>query len=140
MVLNIPVESNTPILKSIGIGITAPNPHNTQAWKFKILNDYECTLYVDEKRILPETDPSTRQIHIGQGTFLETLSIGATGLGYNSEVNYFPDGFYDLNEIGIKPVAHIKLTKSDKQNPCSLYDSLSKRQTTRTEYSGSIIR
>jgi len=134
-----PDELNTPILKSMGIGITAPNPHNTQAWKFKMLNDYECLLYVDEKRLLPETDPPARQIHIGQGTFLETLTIGATGFGFDSEIQYFPDGFYDFNEIGTKPVAHIKLTKSKTNDLDSLYDNLPKRQTTRTIYSGPII-
>jgi hypothetical protein len=59
-----------PILKAISTGITAPNPHNVQPWKVKIINPTEMLLFVDEKRLLPVTDPPTRQIHIGQGTFL----------------------------------------------------------------------
>ncbi len=137
--MTIPDELNIPILKALGIGISAPNPHNTQAWKFKILSDYECLLYVDETRLLPETDPPARQIHIGQGTFLETLVIGAAGLGFDSEINYFPEGYYDLSEIGIKPVAHIKLIKSVKITEDSLHDSLPKRQTNRTPYTGPVI-
>lgn len=107
----IPNELNTSILKSIGVGITAPNPHNTQAWKFKLRDDYQCSLYVDEKRILPATDPVTRQIHIGQGTLLEILSIGAGTFGYKSNPTYFPEGFYSVNEVGLKPVVQIQLTK-----------------------------
>ncbi|MFT6914813.1 MAG: hypothetical protein ACJAWL_001112 [Motiliproteus sp.] len=37
-------------------------------------------LYVDPERLLPATAPFYRQIHIGQGTFLETLAIAAIGL------------------------------------------------------------
>jgi len=135
----IPDDLNTPILKSLGIGITAPNPHNTQAWKFKITNEYECSLYVDENRILPETDPTTRQIHIGQGTFLEILSIGAGTLGFESNITYFPEGSYDVNKVGLKPVANIQLIKSTTQTLDPLKDSISKRQTTRTKYSGPLI-
>lgn len=42
-------EVQYPILKAINVGITAPNPHNTQAWKFKITSPLEMILYVDEK-------------------------------------------------------------------------------------------
>ena len=99
-----------PILKAINVGITAPNPHNTQPWKFKILNSTEMHLYVDEKRILSITDVPSRQIHIGQGTFLELLKIGAKQIGYDTEIKLLPDGDYKLEEIGKKPVAKIKLS------------------------------
>jgi len=79
-----------PIFSAINCGIAAPNPHNTQAWKFKILGPLEMLLYVDEQRILPVTDPPTRQIHIGQGTFLETLNLGANRLGYTTRIDLFP--------------------------------------------------
>ncbi len=58
-----------PILLAIVAGTSAPNPHNTQAWRFRIHGDLEMSLYVDPERLLPATDPSSRQIHIGQGTF-----------------------------------------------------------------------
>ena len=67
----------SPILsKAISYGITAPNPHNTQAWKVKILNPTSFLLYVDEKRLVTASDPPTRQIHVGQGTFIETVTVG----------------------------------------------------------------
>ena len=101
-----------PILKAINTGITAPNAHNTQAWKFKILNPMEMILYVDEKRILPETDPPTRQIHISQGTFLELLKIGAKQIGYDTEIKLLPEGDYKIEETGKKSVAQVKLSPS----------------------------
>lgn len=135
---NNPLEDDKitePILKSIQVGITAPNPHNTQAWKFQIISSTEMNLYIDEKRILPITDPTTRQIHIGQGCFLEFLSIGANKIGYESEIKLFPEG--ESNEIGTKILANVKLKPSKKDSP--LYEAISKRATNRDYYIGEKI-
>jgi hypothetical protein len=34
-----PNDFKEPILKAITLGLNAPNPHNTQAWKFKVINE-----------------------------------------------------------------------------------------------------
>ncbi len=137
--LNADAENySDPILKAINTGITAPNPHNTQAWKFRILNSTEMLLYVDEKRILPATDPPARQIHIGQGTFLEHLKIGAKQIGYDSQIQILPEGDYTLGEIGKKPVAQIKLVQSPVSGHI-LFNSLNSRATNRSIYSGNFI-
>ncbi|WP_232421000.1 hypothetical protein AB3N61_02200 [Leptospira sp. WS58.C1] len=129
-------ENISPILKAIRIGITAPNPHNVQPWKFKLIDDYSALLYVDEKRLLKDTDPTYRQIHIGQGTFLENLSLGIQILGYSAEVSLFPDGKYTIADIGKKPIAKIVLIKRDDlvQNPLSEF--ISERLTRRSIYEG----
>lgn len=130
-----------PILNAILFGITAPNPHNTQAWKFKILNPEEMLLYVDESRILPVTDPTTRQVHIGQGTFLECLSIGASSMGYDTNVKIFPEGIYSAKDVGKKPIAKIKLVaKSKTVSSDSLFPFLDKRHTVRTAYEGDLLK
>ncbi|NJL13992.1 MAG: hypothetical protein HC913_13955 [Microscillaceae bacterium] len=95
----LPEEYKISIHKGIAYGLAAPNPHNTQAWKFKILNEAEMLFYVDEQRLLPQTDPDTRQIHIGCvgcGCFIESLKIGMASLGYATAVHYFPEGHYQL--------------------------------------------
>ena len=117
-----------PILKAMAYGISASNPHNTQAWKFKILNDKQMLLFVDSKRILPETDPTTRQIHIGCGCFLETASIGMKQEGYTSQIGYFPEGEYEISEIGEFPVAKLSLTKNInvKNSPLKIDRGLNK--------------
>jgi hypothetical protein len=63
----------SPILQAIGYGIHAPNPHNIQAWKFESISETEALPYIDERGLLPATDPPTRQIHIGAGSVIETL-------------------------------------------------------------------
>jgi hypothetical protein len=127
-----------PILKAINVGITAPNPHNAQAWKFEILSSTEMNLYVDEKRILPITDPPARQIHIGQGTFLELLKIGSNQIGFDAKINLLPKGDYSFSEIGKKPVANIKMIPSKKMGH-DLYAFVKDRATGRAEYFGDLI-
>ncbi|EPG73364.1 hypothetical protein LEP1GSC058_3845 [Leptospira fainei serovar Hurstbridge str. BUT 6] len=127
---------NNPILKALNIGITAPNPHNVQPWKFEILDDQSANLYVDERRLLKDTDPPARQIHIGQGTFLETLAIGASQFGYKAEFTIFPNGKYTTSDIGKKPIAKISLEKSSNVSVDPLADYIPKRATNRSVYFG----
>ena len=63
------------ILKLISYALLAPNSHNIQPWLLKLTGENSFDLYVDQTRLLPKTDPPSRQIHISQGTFLEYLKI-----------------------------------------------------------------
>jgi hypothetical protein len=128
-----------PIKKTIVTALNAPNAHNVQPWKFKIINDFEAYLYVDENRLLPETDPTNRQIYISQGTFLETLKIAANSIQYKTEIKLFPEGLYKKSELGKKPVAKIKLTKDETINETYFVHYINKRATNRTEYYGNDI-
>lgn len=134
-----PEDLDTPILKSIFYGITAPNSHNTQAWKFKIQGDTEMLLFVDENRILHETDPLARQMHISHGTFIEILTIGASSLGFRTEVSLFPEGEYELPEVGKKPVAHIRLVPDSTVKTNVLFSEIHRRITNKLNYWGDYI-
>jgi hypothetical protein len=129
-------EEDPPILQAIAYGIQAPNPHNTQAWKFELLSDTEALLYLDERRLLPTTDPPARQIHIGAGCAIETLAIGMSSLGYETDVAYLPQGAYGLEEIGHKPVARIGLRQSATVRSDHLAGFIAQRQTNRKPYTG----
>lgn len=129
-------ENLPPILKAIRIGISAPNPHNVQPWKFRILSEDSALLYVDEKRLLKETDPPSRQIHIGQGTFLETLFLAAPLFGHVAEISLFPEGKYTDQDFGKKPVAKIILKKQNSPIVEDLAHSISERRTIRSVYEG----
>jgi len=129
----------SPIQKAISFGVNAPNPHNTEAWKMKIISNEEMLLYIDEKRLLPAIDPPARQIHIGSGCFIETLSIGAREMGYETNVDYYPEGVYGFDEIGKKPVAKLSLSKNDTLQKDLLFAYLYTRQTNRKVYSGPMV-
>lgn len=127
-----------PILKAVAIGLNSPSPHNTQSWKFKLLDDSSMYLYVDDKILLPATDPTSRQIHMGAGCFIETLVIGATSLGFAASVNYFPEGYQSAVDFGNKPVAKIQLTPLQMEID-ELANYITTRHTNRKAYEGTII-
>lgn len=124
-------------LKVLAYAILCPNPHNKQPWLIKLNNAQSLDLYVDQTRLLPETDPFFRQIHIGQGCFLETLSIAASGLGYHAEVTYFPEGEYSNVVIENRAVARVVLTKVATINADPLFKHILKRQSNKREYDNS---
>jgi hypothetical protein len=125
-----------PILLAIVAGIGAPNPHNTQAWRFRIHSDLEMSLYVDPERLLPATDPSSRQVHIGQGTFLEHLDLGARELGCQARIELLPEGEYGASEIGKKPVARVALEPDQAASRDPLWAAVPHRTTNRASYEG----
>ncbi|MER8830104.1 hypothetical protein NKH73_28405 [Mesorhizobium sp. M0938] len=129
----------TPILQAIAYGVHAPNPHNTQAWKFEVTSDTEALFYLDERRLLPATDPPARQIHIGAGCAIETLAIGMSRHGYTTEVELLPQGAHGFEEIGRKPVARIVLRSNATTRPDNLADGISRRQTNRRPYAGPLV-
>jgi len=134
-----PALFNEPILKALALGLNAPNPHNTQAWKFKVINPKEAIFYVDEKRLLNATDPIARQIHIGCGCFIALFKIGASHLGFSAVVEYLPEGSYAFSEIGSKPVARLLLENSTTEEDY-LYRHIFTRQTNRAIYEGSPLK
>jgi hypothetical protein len=128
-----------PILKAIAMGLNAPSAHNTQPWKFKILSDTEALLYIDETKLLLDTDPPTRQIHISGGCFLEALAIGCTGIGFEATIALLPDSEYTIHDIGKKAIATIKLTENKTQVKHSLWEFIFQRKMNRSVYQGEII-
>jgi len=132
-------EFDKPILRVLAIGLNSPSAHNTQPWKFKIINETEAEIYIDETRLLLETDPPTRQINISGGCFLETIVIGSTLINYETSVTLFPKGDYTFSEIGQKPYASIKLTPQGKGNVHPLAAYIFNRHTSRLVYEADLI-
>lgn len=87
----------------------APNPHNRQPWLVDLKQPDEITLYCDRSRLLPQTDPFSRQIMIGHGCFLELLAQAAAANKHRAEIALFPEGGFPVGEIGSVPVARIRL-------------------------------
>lgn len=123
----------------ISYGMLCPNPHNKQPWKVDFSGQNSILLYVDEERLLPETDPYHRQIHIGQGTFIESLVIAATYFGIHTEVDYFPQGEYGNQALEFKPVAKITLTEMKETKPDPLFAYLPVRQSGKQPYTSSAL-
>ncbi len=93
-----------PRKRALSYAILAPNPHNRQPWMVDLSTDDEVHLYVDTTKLLPHTDPFSRQITIGLGCFLEVMRIAAAEDGYAVETELFPQG-YDDSALDGRPVA-----------------------------------
>ncbi len=110
-------QGRDPRERALSYAALAPNPHNLQSWLIELVGDDRIRLYVDRSRLLPETDPFSRQIVIGQGCFLETLALGAGVSGYRAEVSLFPNGSFEANGVDHRPVADIRLIAGGKADP-----------------------
>lgn len=121
-------------LRVISYGLLAPNPHNKQPWKIKLIGKHTFELFVDHTRLLKETDPFFRQIHIGQGTFLENIKISASYFGYKPNIKYFPQGQYSNDKIQELPIAEITLEKTFEKINVDLFHYITKRQSNKSVF------
>ena len=106
--------------KALSYAILSPNPHNRQPWMVDLSTTGEVTLYVDTDRLLPHTDPFSRQIVIGLGCFLETLRIAASHDGFDVQFDLFPDG--EMGEaLDGRRVAVARFEKGGEPDPLFAY-------------------
>ena len=118
----------------LSYAILAANPHNTQPWIVDLTGPSGLDLYVDQQRLLPETDPPARQIHISQGTFLENLDLAAHQYGYRTNINYFPRDEYSNAAVEDRPVASVTLSQDASITKDPLFNVILKRQSNKGAY------
>jgi hypothetical protein len=130
-----PMGGETDIRRVVlSYAILAANSHNTQPWIVDLTGPNGLDLYVDKQRLLPETDPPARQIHISQGTFLENLELAASQHGYRASIDYFPKGDYSNTVIEDKPVASVTLNKEASSLKDPLFGMILNRQSNKRAY------
>ena len=85
-------EYTDPRKRALAHALLAPNPHNRQPWLVALSGTDRITLYRDERRTLPMTDPFHRQLFIGLGAFTELMVIAASADGYAVDLDILPEG------------------------------------------------
>ena len=82
---------DTDILRAaVQLACRAPSLHNSQPWQW-VAEGVGLHLYVDRNRILPSTDKSGREAHIGCGAVLDHLCAAMAAAGWTANVDRFPD-------------------------------------------------
>ena len=119
-----------PMRRALSYAILAPNPHNRQPWLVELKSDTEAVLICDTGRLLPATDPFSRQIVIGLGCFLETFALAATDEGYRAEIDLFPQGVSE-SALDDRPVARLSLSSDSAEEPDPLFHQVLHRHTNR---------
>ena len=114
--------------------ILAPHSHNLQSWLVDLRTPDEIGLRCDRKRLLPVTDPFSRQIMMSHGTFLELLVLAARQRGQRAEITLFPQGAFDERTVDDRPVARVRLVPDASVQPDPLFAQVLKRRTNRNAY------
>lgn len=123
-------EEADPRRRALAWALLAPNPHNLQSWSVDLSQPGAIVLFADRTRLLPQTDPFSRQILIGHGCFLEILSMAAAADGYRADVALFPDGEWRLD----RPVARIVFVKQPGVAVDPLFVEVPRRRTVKGKY------
>lgn len=118
----------------LSYAILAPHSHNLQSWMADLQVPGEITLRCDLKRLLPQTDPLSRQIMMSHGTFLELLDMAARERGLKATINLFPEGAFGPDKPDTRPVARIRLTPDATVQKDPLFAQILKRHTNRSDY------
>lgn len=123
-----------PRVRAISYALLAPNPHNMQAWIADLSEPGAVTFYCDRARLLPQTDPTSRQIVIGCGCFLETLRIAAAEQDYRVEQQLFPQGAWLDNAVGETPLARLVFTEDANVAHDPLFAQILRRRSSKVDY------
>ncbi|MEQ1890582.1 MAG: twin-arginine translocation signal domain-containing protein, partial [Alphaproteobacteria bacterium] len=129
-----PGESE-PRRRALSYALLAPNPHNQQPWIADLRQRDAVTFLCDPVRLLPDTDPFSRQIVIGCGAFLELLSMAAAEQGLRTDVTYFPDGEWRDGQMGNAALCRVAFTPDKNVARDPLFVQVLRRRTNRNAYS-----
>jgi len=114
--------------------LLAPHAHNRQSWLVDLSTPDTIVLRMDLDRLLPHTDPQSRQMMISQGTFIEVLSLAAQQRGHRADVTLFPEGAPSAEAPDTRPTALIRLQADAQLRPDPLFAQVFRRHTHRGAY------
>jgi hypothetical protein len=119
--------------------VAAPSPLNIQPWRVIQKGPLTLDLFLDTERLLPRIDPTSRQVYISSGAFIENLEIAAREAGFMAEITLFPSGWPGASPSPDQPVARIELAYDDTAGSDPLFSSLHTRHTNRRMYTAKEI-
>lgn len=130
---NAGVSYSDPRKRALSFAILAPNPHNRQPWLIDLSRPDQMVLFVDTDRLLPHTDPFSRQVTIGLGCFLELMRMAAADDGYDVVFDLFPEG-EDAAQLDQRPVAIATFIKDPQVRRDALFAHVFERRSLKEPY------
>lgn len=109
----------------IGAAVLAASAHNTQPWRFAVLDD-RIDLYADLERATGDNDALNRELDVSLGCALENLVLAAGARGRRAKVALLPGG-------PTGPVASSQLRPGPVVDG-PLYRAIGDRHSNRSEY------
>ena len=110
----------------VAAAILAANPHNTQAWSFRV-TPQRIDLYADRSRNIGAVDPLFREMYVALGTALENMMQAAAANGYRAELTLQPSPGEPIHaaSVGLSP---------GPVSRSALYEQIPHRHTDRSAY------
>lgn len=93
----------------LGAAIAAPSLHNSQPWMFRC-TDATIELRCDRSRLLPATDPESREAMLACGAALLNLRVAIGALGVAADVRLLPDPQDRLLLAVVHPRGTVRVT------------------------------
>jgi hypothetical protein len=120
-------------LDAFRYAILAPNPHNRQPWRIKLVGTDQALISCDLEKRLPQTDPFDRQILIGFGCFLEVARIAAAERGVRMDIEPFPEGLPG-ERLDARPIASVRFVKDPSVKKDPLFRFIATRRSNKRPY------
>lgn len=112
---------------AVGYAILAPSGHNSQPWQFRV-RGATLELRADWRRALPRVDPAHRELVLGCGAALHTLSVALHALGQGHRIELTPEP----EERAL--LARVHLDGSPPKADARAFAAIDARHTTRGEF------
>jgi nitroreductase len=109
----------------------APSMHNTQPWRFKVIED-TIELRADPERMLPVADPAGRAVHIACGAALLNLRLAAAVAGREPVVELLPRPEQPLLLAAVRLTGPHRAGEGERE----LHAAITRRHTNRGPFSG----
>jgi hypothetical protein len=77
-------------LRIIELACRAPSVHNSQPWRWRVVNRATIELHADRRRQLQVSDPSGRNLALSCGAALHHACVAASALGLTADVDLMP--------------------------------------------------
>lgn len=110
----------------ISAAVLAANPHNSQAWLFRVTSS-RIDVFADRSRTTGALDPFDRELYVALGCTLENLLQAAPAHGYRAHATLLPTPGDSVH------AARIDLTRGPSKRS-ALYRAIPDRHTDRTAY------
>jgi nitroreductase len=113
----------------IQYGILAPSSHNSQPWRFRLV-DESLEVRVDQRRLLPVSDPTGREVRIACGAAIGNMEIAARHFGLRLSVEPLPD------PIDRDLLARLRIVGSVDPTPADhdMFEAIPQRHTVRRPF------
>jgi len=130
-----PLEGENNIRKILYYASLAGSSHNSQPWKAVVYGEDSILVFADTSRKLAVVDPTSRELCISIGAFIENLDQASRCLGYETEIK-IQSGPADFSV----PLASIILTKSYISAEDVILTEIKLRTTLRTPFDTALIK